>query len=252
LGISADPLLSGWIPNYDLIDMDVDEVGNVTASMRKDLAAAHLLAAEQHDLQYFKDILTSFMAQRDAEREAKEAAKAEKKAKKAAGKKEKKTPKIVEDGEAEDVDMADAPGEVDLEVLGMTEVEAPKSKKRKSTAEDVSNVSRIHLTNAELPQTPQRDSVKKPRPNIKLTTTPKATNGTSTPKSVKEQSATKSTKPKNKKPAPKATATPEPVVPKEPEMTAEEKRAKKEASLSSYIVGMRTNVHPERNSVFAT
>jgi hypothetical protein len=245
LGISADPLLSGWIPNYDLIDMDVDEVGNVTASMRKDLAAAHLLAAEQHDLQYFKDILTSFMAQRDAEREAKEAAKAEKKAKKAAGKKEKKTPKIVEDGEAEDVDMADAPGEVDLEVLGMTEVEAPKSKKRKSTAEDVSNVSRIHLTNAELPQTPQRDSVKKPRPNIKLTTTPKATNGTSTPKSVKEQSATKSTKPKNKKPAPKATATPEPVVPKEPEMTAEEKRAKKEASLSSYIECVLTSTQKE-------
>ncbi|KAE9381713.1 hypothetical protein N431DRAFT_425290 [Stipitochalara longipes BDJ] len=205
----------GWIPNYDLVDMDFDEVGNVTASMRKDLAAAHQLAAEQHDLQYFKDILTSFMAAREAEREAKEAAKAEKKAKKAAVKKEKKTPKVVEDGEDEDVDMADAPGEVDSEALGMAEVEEPKSKKRKSTAED----------------TPQRDSVKKPRPNIKLTTTPKATNGTSTPKSAKEHSTTKSTKPKSKKPAPKAPETPEVVVPKEPEMTAEEKRAKKEKEI---------------------
>jgi hypothetical protein len=136
----ADPLISGWIPNYDLVDMDFDEVGNVSANMRKDLAAAHQLAAEQHDLDYFKDIFKSFMEAREAERAAKEAAKAEKKAKKAAAKKEKKTPKVVEDGDDEDIDMADAPGEVDSEAPGMTAVEEPKTKKRKPpiTAEDVS------------------------------------------------------------------------------------------------------------------
>ncbi len=132
--------LSGWIPNKDLVDLDFDEVRNVSANMRKDLAAAHQLAAEQHDLEYFKEILKNFMEAREAERAAKEAAKAEKKAKKAAAKKEKKPPKIVEDGVDEDIDMADAPGEVDSEAPGMTEVEVVKtSKKRKSsaTADDV-------------------------------------------------------------------------------------------------------------------
>ena len=149
-------------------------------------------------------------------------------------KKEKKTPKVVADaeGDDEDVDMADAPGEVDLDALGMTEVAQSKSKKRKSTAEDVSNPVCTLLLKAEFSETPQRDSVKKPRPNIKLTTTPKATNGSSTPKSAKEHSTTKSTKPRIKKPAPKAPETPELVVPKEPELSAEEKRAKKEASNS--------------------
>jgi hypothetical protein len=112
--------------------MDFDEVGNVPATMRKDLAAAHQLAAEQHDLPYFKEILKNFMEAREAERAAKEAAKAEKKAKKAAAKKEKKTPKVVEDDEEEDIDMADAPGEVDSEAPGLAEAEPSKSKKRKS------------------------------------------------------------------------------------------------------------------------
>jgi hypothetical protein len=136
----ANQVTSGWIPNYDLVDLDFNEVGNVPASMRKDLAAAHQLAAEQHDLEYFKDILKNFMEAREAELAAKEAAKAEKKAKKAAAKKEKKTAKVVEDGEEdEDVDMADAPGEIDSEAPGMAEPEESNNKKkRKSTAEDVS------------------------------------------------------------------------------------------------------------------
>jgi len=118
------------------------------------------------------------------------------------------------DGEEdEDVGMADAPGEIDSEAPGMANPEEVKTKKRKSIAED-------------------RDSVKKPRSNIKLTiSTPKATNGTSTPKSAKEQSTTKSTKPKTKKSAPKAPETPEVVAPKEPELTAEEKRTKKEKEI---------------------
>jgi hypothetical protein len=58
--------------------------------------------------------------------------------------------------------------------------------------------------------------------------TPKTTNGTSTPKSAKDPA--KATKAKSKKATPKAVATPEVVAPKEPELTAEEKRAKKEVS----------------------
>ncbi len=107
--------------------------------MRKDLAAAHQLAAERHDLDYFKEILKNFVEAREAERAAKEAAKAEKKAKKAAAKKEKKTAKVVEEGEDdEDIEMADAPGEVDSEEPGMAEAEEVNKKKRKSTADDVS------------------------------------------------------------------------------------------------------------------
>jgi hypothetical protein len=140
---NTNPLFSGWIPNYDLVDLDFDEVANVSGTMRKDLAAAHQLAAEQHDLEYFKEILKNFMEAREAERAAKEAAKAEKKAKKAAAKKEKKTPKMVEEAEDEDVDMADAPGEVDSEAPGMTEIEVKPSKKRKSTAAAADEVSSL-------------------------------------------------------------------------------------------------------------
>lgn len=61
-----------------------------------------------------------------------------------------------------------------------------------------------------------------------MTTTPKA-NGTATPKAVKDQSATKSAKPKTKKAAAKAKE-PEEVIPKEPELSPEEKRVKKEVS----------------------
>lgn len=105
---------SSWIPNYDLVEIDFDDVANVSTNMRKDLAAARILAAEKHDLDYFKEILKNFMEQREADRLAKEAAKAEKKAKKAASKKEKKSADTVADDE--DVDMADAFGEPDDEV----------------------------------------------------------------------------------------------------------------------------------------
>lgn len=72
------------------------------------------------------------------------------------------------------------------------------------------------------------DSSKKPKLNIKLNT-PKS-NGTSTPKSTKDGNSTKPSKPKTKKATPKVAETPEAVVPKEPEMTAEERHAKKEVS----------------------
>jgi len=62
--------------------------------------------------------------------------------------------------------------------------------------------------------------------------TPKTTNGTSTPKSAKEPATAKSTSKKSKKVAAKTAVadTPEVAAPKEPELSAEEKRAKKEVS----------------------
>lgn len=200
----------GWIPNYDLVDLDFDDVATVTTNMRKDLAAARQLAAEKHDLDYFKEILKNFMEAKEAERAAKEAAKAEKKAKKAAAsKKEKKSTKAVTD-EDEDVEMADAIGEPDSDEAAVDSEAKKTTNKRK--AEDA----------------PQRtESVKKPKTTIKLNT-PK-TNGTSTPKPSKE-TAPKSAKSKTKKAA-KAAETPEVVAPKEPEPTPEEKRQKKEKEI---------------------
>jgi hypothetical protein len=107
--------------------------------MRKDLAEARRLAAERHDLEYFKDILKSFMEQREADRLAKEAAKAEKKAKKAAKKDRKSTATVVESDGEDDVNMVDAPGEPeDLE-----DAEPSKAKKNgngKRVNEDVSRL----------------------------------------------------------------------------------------------------------------
>jgi hypothetical protein len=108
--------------------------------MRKDLAEARRLAAEKHGLDYFKDILKSFMEQREADRLAKEAAKAEKKAKKSA-KKDRKPTAVVAESEDGDVEMADAIGEPDTE-----EAEPSKPKKNgngKRENEDVSMVSLI-------------------------------------------------------------------------------------------------------------
>ncbi|TVY25011.1 PWWP domain-containing protein [Lachnellula hyalina] len=200
----------GWIPNYDLLDLNPDEVAtSVAPSTRKDLVAAHQLAAEQHDLDYFKQILKNFVEARAAEAAAKEAFRAAKAAKKSTPKKA----KVIVDVDG-DVDMEDATGEPEneeLDVAGSVKPAKPtKSKKRKSDDD------------AE-----RTDSVKKPKTTIKLNT-PKA-NGTATPKSTKD-SAVKSTKPKTKKSAAKVAASPEAVMPKEPELTPEEKQIKKEAS----------------------
>lgn len=121
------------------MEIDFDDVANVTSNMRKDLAEARRLAAERHDLEYFKDILKNFMEQREADRLAKEAAQAEKKAKKAAKKDRKSTATLVESDEDGDVEMADAIGEPDTE-----EAEPSKPKKNgngKRENEDVSFLS---------------------------------------------------------------------------------------------------------------
>lgn len=201
----------GFIPNYDLVEIDFNEVANISGNMRKDLAEARILASERHDLDYFKEILKRFMEHREAELAAAEA----KKAKKAAKKERKSTATIAESDDDGDVNMADATGEPDLE-----EPEPVKLKKN-------GNGKRIN-EEAE----PRPDSVKKPKTTIKLNT-PKTLNGTPTPKAAKDSAAPKSAKSKTKKATPKTKAaeTPEVVAPKEPELTPEEKRVKKEKEI---------------------
>lgn len=95
--------------------------------MSKSLQAAHALAAENHDLEHFKNILRSYEQER-IEAEAKEANKA-KSAKK--GKKSKNA--VSEEEEAdEDVDMVDAEEE---------EEKAPKSSRKRKAAADEETVS---------------------------------------------------------------------------------------------------------------
>jgi len=202
----------GWIPNYDLVDLDFETVGDVPTNMRKDLYAAHQLAAEKHDLDYFKGVLTDFMEAKQAEEEAKEAALAAKKASKA---KKEKASKPVSGGEDnEDTEMMDASAIVD-------EAEAPpksNQKKRKNPPQTVEE-------DAQQPP----DSVPK-KPRIKLNNTPKAVNGTATPKSAKEPKSTKKeSKPKKAAAKPKEPAPIE--TPPEPELTPEEKRNKKEKEI---------------------
>jgi hypothetical protein len=138
---------SGWIPNYDLVDLDLEEVGNVDTKMRKDLYQAHKLAAEKHDLEYYKQVLLDFEAQRAAEAEAKAAAKAAKEANKSSGKSKKKTKASAEAGEEEneDVEMADAEGDLDVDE-GADEKKPKVSKKRKAVADvEDPNVSVLRL-----------------------------------------------------------------------------------------------------------
>ncbi|KAF5878495.1 putative pwwp domain-containing protein [Botrytis fragariae] len=205
----------GWIPNYDLLDLDLDTVGDVPNNMRKDLYAAHQLAAEKNDLDYFKTVLTEFMEQKRADEEAKEAAKAAKKAKK---EKKEKTPKKAAPklDNNEDTEMMDVSAIPDDE-----EVEAPKSTQKKRK-----NPSQVPEDDIQQPDT----APKKPR--IKLNNTPKAANGTSTPKPAKEAKEPKSAKDKSKtKKAAAKTKDAAPVAPPEPELTPEEKRVKKEKEI---------------------
>lgn len=79
--------------------------------------------------------------------------------------------------------------------------------------------------------------------------TKKTTNGVSTPKTPKEATP-KTAKPKKSKATPKAVETPEAAVPKEPELTAEEKRAKKEVCSPLVRFRSQSNRFCRRKSFF--
>ena len=193
-------------------------------------------------MDYFKTILQQFKEEKeakDAEIAAKLAAKAAKKA--TPSKKEKKSAKTVAEDEDGDLDMPDADLEESAEDTGSGN-EGKKPLKRKHIDVSLS----LKLTEDRLligfKTVQESESVKKPR--LKLNnTTPKAPNGTSTPKTAKaakepkEQSAAKSAKSaksKPKKAAAKAPETPEVVAPpKQPEQTAEQLHEGRQVSHSN-------------------
>ena len=119
---------SGWTVNTDLSDLDPSTVADlITPKMRKDLQAAHLLAAEHNDLDYYKNVLREFEEQRLANIEAK-AAKA-------------RTPKkkVVETVADEDGDVE--MGEAEDEEANAAEGSEKKKKSKKRKAEEDQSVS---------------------------------------------------------------------------------------------------------------
>lgn len=110
-------IYSGWVVNTELIELDPEAIKDIKMDkMRKDLAAAHRLAAETHPLSYYKDVLQNFQEEL-LELEKAKAAKA------AATPKGKKSKAAV--SEDEDVEMADASDE-------QPQTDKKKAKKRKA------------------------------------------------------------------------------------------------------------------------
>ncbi|OTA64517.1 hypothetical protein K449DRAFT_432080 [Hypoxylon sp. EC38] len=198
-----------WTNNADLSELDPSTVANmVTNKMRKDLQNAHLLAAEQNSLDYYKNVLREFEEQRLAKLEAKKA-------------KASKTPKKGKAAEAaaadedEDVEMADAEEGDEAEPVE----KKPKSKKRK--AEDDVN-------------TPQRsESVKKPKIKLTNSSTPKAANGVQSPtaKDSSKPVKVKAKTAKGSKDKAEVKKEKEAPAPKEPELSPEEKHMRKEKEI---------------------
>ncbi|KAL3961823.1 hypothetical protein ACCO45_003346 [Purpureocillium lilacinum] len=96
----------GWVQNTALSELTPEKAkDSITDKMRKDLRSAMELAAEDHPIDYYKNILTKFQEEQIAQEEArKEAAATPKKSKKGKGKG--KAASEDEDAEMEDVDAA--------------------------------------------------------------------------------------------------------------------------------------------------
>ncbi|EXJ80677.1 hypothetical protein A1O3_06961 [Capronia epimyces CBS 606.96] len=140
-----------WINNTDLTPLNPDDCKDVAEKGKaKSLLAAYQVAAENHDLEYFKAMLDDHAAALQAEIEAKEAREAEK-----AAKVDKKKRKSEAKVETEDVEMEDAEA-------------APKksSKKRKKEADSEDEESekpaktpkttKIKLTTSKTPKTEEK------------------------------------------------------------------------------------------------
>ncbi|KAJ5591794.1 uncharacterized protein N7459_002163 [Penicillium hispanicum] len=158
-----------WIVNSQLTPLDPAECKDVSEKNKsKQLIGAYKVAAEAHDLQYFKNLLSDHQAalqQEIEEQEAEEAAKAAAKAEKEAKKGNRKSK-----GAETDVDMEDAE-------------ESKKSKttkKRKKTAEADGEAEKPSKT----PKT---------APKLKLTSpkAPATENGKKTPASKAKKATTK-------------------------------------------------------------
>ncbi|GKT42166.1 PX domain-containing protein [Colletotrichum spaethianum] len=212
----------GWVPNSALQELSSDKATELlTDKVKKiELRDAFELAIEQHPLDYYKDELQKYqdeLAQKQAAKDARDAAK----------KNKKKAPAVIED---EDVDMDDAADEEVAEPK-----EKIKTKKRKADEEAVSTPART-------------DSAKKPKIKLNTSSTPKTTNGTATPKSGKESAAKPAKVKSSKKDGAEKKAEKE--APKEPELTAEEKHHRKEASQDPVHSLFNTNSYLQKEVLF--
>ncbi|KAJ9272331.1 hypothetical protein DTO212C5_1516 [Paecilomyces variotii] len=204
-----------WIPNTDLTPLDPESCKDVSEKgKQKQLIAAYKVAAENHDLQYFKDLLADHQRaiQQEAEdREAKEAAKAAAKAEKEQKKKKRKSAEVAE--EPEDVEMAEAGEEEGKKATKAT-------KKRKKDAESEAE--------AEKP-------AKTPKTATKLKLTTPKTPASETKKPAGKAKEAKGKAADTKKGAKAATSDEDTAVetPKEPEkvIDPEEARKKKEKEI---------------------
>lgn len=164
-----------WMPNTDLKPLNPEDCKDVPEKGKsKSLLAAYAIAAENHNLQYFKDLLLEHekaLQLENEEREAKAAAKAEKESRK----KKRKSMDVVDD---EDVDMED------VDDRGKT----PKSsKKRRKSAADTDVESEKP---AKTPKTATKLKLTTPKAPVseettKKTSGTKAKQGTSTKKGGK-------------------------------------------------------------------
>ncbi|KAH6638247.1 hypothetical protein C7974DRAFT_157292 [Boeremia exigua] len=188
-----------WQVNTELLTFNVEDVkkdveaGN-SAKKNKALWSAYEMAAEGHDLAYFKTMLASHEAALQEDAEAREAKEAEKKEKKDKASKRKSTAAV----DSDDVEMGDAGDDA-----------APSAKKAKATK-----------------KRKKEDGSDGEEPAAK---TPKTTKLKLNNKTPKEGSAAKPKKEtKSKK---KAVEEPAPAISEEPEMTAEERFAKREKQI---------------------
>ncbi|KAI0022190.1 hypothetical protein F4780DRAFT_206470 [Xylariomycetidae sp. FL0641] len=196
-----------WTPNTDLSDLDPETVADlIQPKMRKDLQNAHLLAAEHHDLEYYKNMLREF-AEQKAEKEAR-----------AAERKNKKTPKKA--SKAAESAAADEDGDLEMPDADDDEAESSdKKKSKKRKAEEESN-------------TLQRsDSVKKPKIKLTHNTTPKTANGAQSPTPAKDSAKSVKVKTKSKGGKEADSKDKEAAAPKEPELTPKERQLRKEAKI---------------------
>lgn len=115
------------------MDLDLETVGQVPETLRKDLYQAHQLAAEKHDLDFYRQVLQEFQEQQLAEAEAKKEAQAAKAAAKGKGKRKSAVTVTDEEAGGEDVEMADITA--DVAEGGQPKERSKASKKRKATAD---------------------------------------------------------------------------------------------------------------------
>ncbi|EEQ84780.1 PWWP domain-containing protein [Blastomyces dermatitidis ER-3] len=194
-----------WIPNTDLTPLDPESCKDVNEKGKtKNLIEAYHVAAENHDLQYFKDMLADHqraLEQDQEEREARAAAKA--------AKQEKKKRKSMDVADEHEDEAAETGAEKRKTTKkrkkdGESEAESDKPAKTPKTA------TKLKLTTPKTPATGE--------PGKKTAAKPAKTKATSAKKSKKE---TKATSDEDATEAPKEAEVEKPIDPQEAKLKKE-------------------------------